>query len=189
MKESILFSKTVRELLTVFVVNPKDRFYLRQLCAIIKSSPRPVQLGLMKLQKAGILNFQKEANIKFYSLNKKSPIYHEIKSIILKTEAIGSVLRKGLKGLKGVKYVFIYGSTAKDKERKGSDIDICVIGRPDLTLLSGIAAQLEERLKREVSTVTFTPEEFEKAKSQKKAFVMDIIKSKKIDLIGKSNEL
>ena len=85
MRESILFSKTIRNLLSVFVTSPKKRFYLRQLCTLIGSSPRPVQLALKKLESAGILNLEKEANVKFYKLNKNSPIYSEMKSIILKT--------------------------------------------------------------------------------------------------------
>ena len=86
MKESALFSKSIRRLLSIFVTNPKKRFYLRQLCCLTGSSPRPVHLALKKLQNAGILNFAKEANVKFYTLNKASPIYSEIKSIILKFE-------------------------------------------------------------------------------------------------------
>ncbi len=189
MRESILFSKTIRSLLSVFVTNPKDRFYLRQLCVLIGSSPRPVQLALHKLERAGILNSQREANIKFYLLNKKSPIYPEIKNIILKTEAIGEALRQGLKNLKNIKCVFIYGSVAKDKERLGSDIDICIIGKINLTALSRVTAQLEEKLKREISVVTFSPKEWEKALDEKKAFAADILKNKKIILIGELNEL
>ena len=189
MRESILFSKTIRNLLSVFVTNPKNRFYLRRLCVLIKSSPHPVQLALRKLEKAGILTSQREANIKFYSLNKESPIYPEIKSIIIKTEAVGETLRQELKGLKNIKCAFIYGSTAKDKERSGSDIDICIIGKVDLTAISRINARLEEKLKREISIVTFSPPEWEKAINEKKAFAADILKNKKIVLFGDVNEL
>jgi len=187
MKEAILFSKTIRKLLSIFITHPKDRFYLRQLCVLINSSPRPVQLALKKLEEAGILNFQREANIKFYTLNKASPIYTEIKSIILKTEALGETLRNGLKNLKDIKCAFIYGSVAKDKERSGSDIDLCIIGKPDLNALSSITAKLEEKLKREISTVTFSPQEWQRAIQNKKAFVRDMLKNKKIMLIGKLN--
>lgn len=189
MRESILFSKTIRNLLAIFVTHPKDRFYLRQLCVLIRSSPRPVQLALQKLERAGILNLQKEANIKFYSLNKVSPIYSEIKSIILKTEAVGETLRQGLKDLKNLKCAFIYGSVAKNKERAGSDIDICVIGKINLNALSKLTSQLEERLKREISFVTFSPSEWKKAIKEKKAFAMDILKNKKIILFGETDEL
>jgi predicted nucleotidyltransferase len=189
MRESILFSKTIRNLLSVFVTNPKDRFYLRQLCTLTGISPRPVQLALRKLESAGILIPRREANIKFYSLNKESPIYSEIKSIILKTEAIGDVLRQGLKNIRDIKCAFIYGSVAKDKERAGSDIDICIIGKVDLNALSSLTSQLEERLKREISTVTFSTQEWKKAKKEKRAFIRDILRNRKITLIGKLDEL
>lgn len=188
MREILLFSKTIRKLLGIFVTTPKERFYLRQFCALTSISPRPVQLALKKLEDAGLLKSQREANIKFYFLNKESPIYPEIKSIILKTEAIGETLRAELKNLKNIQCAFIYGSVAKDEERKGSDIDICLIGNVDLNALSSITAKLEERLRREVSIVTFSPQEWEKSKKQKKAFVNDILKNKKIILIGRLDE-
>lgn len=189
MEGSFLFSKTIRKFLSVFVTSPQERFYLRQLCALTGSSLRPAQLALRKLESAGILICQKEANIKFYSLNKESPIYPEIKSIILKTEAIGDVLRQGLKNLKDIRCAFIYGSVAKDKERSGSDIDLCIIGKVDLNALTSLTSQLEEKLKREIATLTFSPQEWKKAKKEKRAFIRDILKNKKITLIGNPDEL
>lgn len=184
MKETILFSKTIRKLLAIFVANPKNRYYLRQLCVLIESSPRPLQLALRKLEMSGLLESSREANIKFYRINEKSPIYPEIKGIILKTEGIGKILRDGLKKLKNVKCAFIYGSVAKNRERTGSDIDICIIGNVDLTRLSVVNTQLEERLRRNVSIVTFSPEEWNQSLKEKKAFVNDIFQNKKIILIG-----
>lgn len=189
MKESILFSKTINAILSVFFANSSEKYYLRQLCSLINSSPRPVQLALEKLTKAGILNFERKANIKFYSLNKQSPIYNELRGIIFKTEVIGEILSKNLKKIKNIKCAFIYGSVAKDKEKRGSDIDICIIGEVDLTILSRVMSQLEDKLKREISTVTFIPSEWAQAIKAKKAFVMDILKNKKIVLLGNLDEV
>lgn len=187
--QSTLFSGTIRRLLVVFVTGPGQRFYLRQLCQLINSSPRPVQLGLQKLEKAGILKAQKEANIKFYSLNKESPIYEEIKGIVLKTDAVGETLRAGLRDIKDIKCAFIYGSVARDKERKGSDIDIVIIGNVDAARLSRAVSKLEEDLKREVSVITFSVKEWKAALNSKKAFVMDVLKNKKLILIGSLDEI
>ncbi|MCM8831902.1 MAG: nucleotidyltransferase domain-containing protein [Candidatus Omnitrophica bacterium] len=188
MNELILFSKTIRKLLLIFFTNPNKQFYLRQLCTLINSAPRPLQLALQKLEKAGILNSQKQANLKLYFLNKKNPIYFELKNIILKTEAIGDILAKNLKSLKNIKCAFIYGSVAKNKERANSDIDICIIGEVDQTALDKIIVKLEEKLKREISVVTFSPQEWKTAIKEKKAFVINILQNKKIILIGKLNE-
>jgi predicted nucleotidyltransferase len=189
MRESILFSKSIRSILSVFVTSPRDKFYLRQLCSLTGSSPRPVQLALRKLENAGILNSERQANIKLYSLNKQSPIYPEIKSIILKTEAIGEGIRKVLKNLKDIQCAFIYGSVAKNRESTSSDIDICIVGEVDLDVLSRLTTQLEERLKREISTVTFSPEDWKQAIREKRGFVMDILKNKKIVLMGRLDEI
>lgn len=189
MKASILFSNTIRKILTVFVTNPGERFYLRQLCKLTLTSPRPIQLALKKLHNAGILVVEKEANINFFTLNKQSPIYSEIKGIILKTEAVGDALRKALKGLGNLECAFIYGSVAKDIERRGSDIDVCLIGEINLNELNRITSQLEAKLKREVSCVTFSPEEWFESIQKKKSFVMNILNNKKIMLFGSIDEL
>lgn len=179
-----MFSKTTNKVLSIFIANSGERFYLRRLCALTGISPRPVQLALAGLENEGILKAQREANIKFYSLNEDCPILTEIKSIILKTEAADGLLSRGFKGLKNIKCAFIYGSVAKGKERKGSDIDICVIGNVDLGNLSKVTSRLEKRLKREISVVTFGADEWRKAVADKKAFAMDILKNKKIILAG-----
>jgi hypothetical protein len=59
----------------------------------------------------------------------------------------------------------------------------------DTALLSKAVRKLEERLKREVSVVTFSVKEWKKSVSGKKAFVMDILKNKKIALIGSLDEI
>ena len=86
MKEFNFFSKTIRKILALFITNPNERFYLRQLCSLLSTSPRPIQLALKRLKDGDILRIRKEGNIKFYYLNKNNPIYPEIKSIILKTK-------------------------------------------------------------------------------------------------------
>lgn len=183
-----MFSKTIRKILAILVTNPEKRFYLRQLSELTSISLRPVQLALKRLVEEDILYVQKQANIKFYLLNKKNPIYPEIKSIILKTEAVGEVLKEELKNIENIKCAFIYGSVAKNKERKSSDIDLCIVGEVNMNQLSDATAALEEKIGREVNVVTFSEEEWEKAVLDKKAFVLDLIKNKKVMLIGEMNE-
>lgn len=183
MRESILFSKTIRNILMVFVTNPRQSFYLRQLSALTGNAPRPVQLALQKLEKAGILTSFRQANLKFYSLNKNSPIYAEIKNIILKTDAIDESVRKSIKNLKNLQCAFIYG--ASTKEKTDAKLQLCFIGDVDSDTLSKTIVHIKEKLKRSIATSIFTPQEWKKALENKEQSVVNMLNDKKILLVGR----
>lgn len=189
MLDAIIPSKTANKLLIIFVMNPEKRFYLRQLSRMTAISLHPIQIALAKLEKAGILSSKREANLKYYQINKKSPIYEDVRSIVLKTEGVGDLLREELRKLKNIKCAFIYGSLAKDKMKSSSDIDLCIIGEVKMDDLAQVVRHLEERLRREVSIVTFTPSEWKKKYRDRNAFLRDILKDKRIILIGKIDEI
>jgi predicted nucleotidyltransferase len=52
----------------------------------------------------------------------------EIKKIILKTEGVEGSLKEVIVNYKGISFAFNYGSNAKNKENKVSDIDVGVVG-------------------------------------------------------------
>jgi len=189
MIDTIVSSKTANKLLAIFVTHPQKEFYLRQLSRMSASSLRPTQLALAKLTKACILTSRRQANFKYYKINRKSPIYDEVRNIILKTEGVGKLLEQELKGLRDITCAFIYGSLARDKMKASSDIDICLIGNIRMDDLAHVVRRLEDKLSREVSMVTFTPSEWRKKLKSRNAFIKDILKSKKIKLIGDIDEV
>jgi len=95
-----LFSSRVRvKLLTIFLTNPDARFYTRELSRLLEESPYAVQRELYRLESIGLLKAEHEANIKYYTVDKRCPIYPELKNIILKATGMGDTLREVLAGL------------------------------------------------------------------------------------------
>ncbi len=82
---SVLFGKTRRRLLAWLFMHPDEAFYVRQLVRISGGSPGsvPVELGL--LTSAGLLHRTPKGRQVFYQANRKSPIFQELRGIILKT--------------------------------------------------------------------------------------------------------
>jgi predicted nucleotidyltransferase len=77
---------------------------------------------------------------------------------------------------------FIYGSYAKNKENKGSDIDLVVVGEvPNGEFTRDIRA-LEARLNREINYTAYEKEEFDKER-KKKGGVLQLVLADKIILL------
>ncbi|MBU1486648.1 transcriptional regulator [bacterium] len=188
MLEVLLSSKVRTKLLTLFLTNPESTFYTREIAGKLSVSLGNLQRELVNLRDIGLLESSKEANSCYYRVNKKFPIYRELKSIIFKTAAIGDVLQRHLTKLGDLKCAFIYGSVAKGEEKGYSDIDLALIGKIDMDVLSNVISKAEKELCREINYTVFGPEEWGKKKMAKDAFVNDLIKNKKIVLLGDLNE-
>lgn len=182
-------SKTRIKLLTLFLNHPDERFYYTDLYKRLNIVHSALQKELKKLVDVGLLETEKEANVRYYWVNKKFPIYEELKSIILKTVGLADVLHEKLAEIGYVDFAFIYGSVAKNLETARSDIDLMIIGDPDLDTLNDVVSAAEKVLRRDVNYTVFGPEEWKERVQKKDSFVMDVIRNNKIFIIGGEDEL
>jgi predicted nucleotidyltransferase len=98
-------------------------------------------------------------------------------------------MRKELSSIKEIKISFIYGSFASNKPKATSDIDLMIIGNPNVSILNAKIAKLEKRLKREINPTVYSYEEYETRKKAKSGFVLDLLNNQKIMLIGTEDDL
>ena len=184
-----LFSSTRAELLGLFFNNPDDRFYLREIARHIGKDAAGIKRELDNLVKIGLLAREKRGVQKYYFANKSSPIFAEMKGLIFKTTGMQGAMKTSLSRLKGVKVAFLYGSFAKGSEKEDSDIKLMVIGQANITELNDMVMGLEEKLKRDIDYLVFDDLEYRKRKDQKDPFIRDLLKGKKIFLVGKEDDL
>ena len=180
-----LFSSKLRiKLLDVFLSSPDARFYIRELERKIKEEAKNVSRELKNLEALGLLISEKQGNLKYYSVNENFFLYPELKAIIFKTTGVQGILKEALERLKGIETAFIYGTYATGKESESSDVDIMVIGKPDLTELNEVISNLEEKLNREINYMCFDQEEFKERRKAGDAFINEVLSGEKIMLKG-----
>lgn len=178
-------SRTRVEILKLLLLNPKNSYYLREIEQYVKSPVRAVQREMENLHHIGLIEMSARGNRRYYSVNQNFPIYQELKSILLKTVALGEVLRKVFKAhQQDIKLAFIYGSYAKQTENTLSDIDLLVIGNISPRQLSEILRQPKSDLRREINFTIYSVKEFKKKLDEKNHFLLNVLKSKKIYLVG-----
>lgn len=185
----ILFSSKARvEVLKLFLFNPDNDFYQRQISLLTHQPIRAVQREVNKLEKIGLIKKSIEGNRIYYKTNKKCPIFEELKGILLKTTGIAEVLKGNLWESKNIQFAFIYGSYAKGEERLSSDIDLLVVGDIASKRLSSVLSKPKRELNREINYAVFSLQEFRRRIKQKDHFLNAVLKEKKIFIIGREDE-
>jgi predicted nucleotidyltransferase len=181
-------SKTRQDLLTLYFNNTDKKYYLRELERILGYSAGNIRRELQKLCEDNFFLKEKIGNLIFYKLNGNHPLYAEIKSIINKTAGITEKIKTSLFKVTDIETAFIYGSFAQDKTTATSDIDLMIIGAPKTTEIIKATTPLENKYGREINFTIYSREEFDNKKNIR-SFLKEVIKNKKIFLIGDLNDL
>lgn len=190
MLKSLIGSKTRQVLLSTFFNTPEKEYYTRQLASMHGMSVGTIHRELKNLIASEIFTVRSVGNIKLFSLNRKNPVYEELKNIIYKTEGIVKFVKNAISKVSGIRVAFVYGSFAKGDERQDSDIDIFLIGDDiDEDALVINIGNLEKKLFKEINYTRYTESEYKKEKKKKNSFILEVIKGKKIFINGGDDDL
>lgn len=185
-----LFSSQTRvDLLNLFFNHPDERFYMREIARLIKYDISGVKRELDNLEKLGLLQSERAGNLRYFWVNKNSPLFAEFKNIIFKTTGIQGALKRALSKFRGIRVAFIYGSYAQGTERKLSDINLLIVGKVNLPHLNATILGLEEQLKREINYLVFDEAEFRRRKRQRDPFLKGLLRGRKVMLVGREDDL
>ena len=149
-----------------------------------------VQRELDFLARAGVVRRTARGRQVYFQANAQSPIYAELRGLVVKTSGVADVLRGALAGLSGrISVAFIYGSVAKGSERRGSDVDVMVIGDVSFAEVSEALSQAQKAIAREVNPSVYTAADFRTKLKAKHHFLRTVLSAEKIFLIGDDDEL
>lgn len=185
----LLNTRLRRKLLTYSFTHSDENYYVRELSILIDEDPGNLSRELRKLEAEGLYASFAKGNVKFYSVNKDYPLFKELKQIIFKTEGVEGSLKEVALKYKGAILAFIYGSYAKNKEKKTSDIDLVAVGKFNRDRFTGDIRNLEEKLNREINFTVYTEDEFKKERKKEGSFLNLVLKDKFIILKGRLNVL
>jgi DNA-binding transcriptional ArsR family regulator len=161
----LLRSENQLRLLTTLLLDPARAFMVKDL-AEQTGVPQPsVSREIAHLLGAGILSATKERGRRVVSANTESPIFPELASLVLKTAGPKTVLERGLAGVGGIARALIYGSWARryagEPGAAPADIDLMVIGAPDVREIRQRADRAGHELGRDVNVSVLTLAEWD----------------------------
>lgn len=186
-----LFSKTQRRVLSLLFGNPDRSYFANEIVRLAQSGIGSVHRELATLEAAGLATVTRIGNQKHYQANRASPIFEELRGIVVKTFGVADVLRTALAPLSDrIELAFVYGSVAKGSDTALSDIDLMVVGDDiDYSGLFALATQAEQRLGRKVNPTIYTPAELRQKLTAKNAFATRVLAQPKLFVIGSEHDL
>jgi predicted nucleotidyltransferase len=185
-----LFGKTRRSVLALLFTHVDRSFYLREIVRLTGEGVGPVQREMKTLAEAGIVTRRKDGHQVYYEANRRSPIFPELKSLIIKTFGVGDMLREALAPLADkIQFAFIYGSFARGEEKSTSDVDVMVVGEVSLKELVSAFRHAQRLLAREINPSVYSPREFRDKLRAGHHFVTRVVGDPIIMLYGGQNDI
>jgi len=186
-----LLTKTQQRVLRVLFGHPERSFYASELIREAGTGSGAAQRELARLERSGIIVARRIGNQRHYQANAGSPLFSELRNIVLKTVGLAEPLRDGLKPLSSaIRAAFVYGSVAKATDQSASDIDLMIIS-DSLTYgeVFGALERVTRAVGRKVNPTVYTAAEFSKRARTENAFVTRVLEQPKLWVIGSDDDL
>src|SRR5262249_36975991 len=109
-----LLTKTQQRVLGTLFGQPDRSFYASELIREAGTGSGAAQRDLARLEESGLIVSRRIGHQKHYQANAASPLFSELRNIVLKTVGLAEPLRDALKPLaSAIRAAFVYGSVAK----------------------------------------------------------------------------
>jgi predicted nucleotidyltransferase len=186
----VLLPKTRQGILAATLVQPDKAWYVSELARRMGVPASSLQRELQDLSEVGILKTHRQGRMVYYQADRDSPVFPDLRGLLLKTAGLVDVLAHALKPLAAkLRAAFVYGSIAAGTEQSDSDIDLMVVGQVSPAELALPLRRARELLGREINPTVYTLAEFEKKLAANDPFLKQVLDKPRLFVIGNSHEL
>ncbi len=186
--EQIFSSKARANIFKILFGLQKNEVHLREIQRISGLTVETIRRELKNLETLELINKRIDSNRNYYQANINHPLYNEIHNIVLKTAGLKDILQKVL-SLSDINFAFVFGSFASGNDKVDSDIDLFIIGETGLREISKLIKEPSVILQREINPHTMTLKEFKNRINNKDHFVLNLLDSPKLFIVGNEYEL
>lgn len=116
-----------------------------------------------RLESSGLVRSTTVGRNRLIEADQSSPVYLELRGLLLKTLGPEPLLRSALADIDGIGEAFIYGSWADPAQTSPADIDVLVIGEPDVGVLYDAVSYVETEVGRQINVTVRSTVEWDTA--------------------------
>lgn len=184
MLEHLFSSRTRVKLLKKFLLNPEEKFYVRELTRDIDERINSVRRELTNLITLGLLITFDQNQKKYYQVNTDFILFTELTSLIVKAQGLleNNIIDK-LKKIPTIKYCVLTGRFVQNPDSK---TDILIVGNSlDQKKITEVIKKLEKHFDQEINYTVMTIQEFRQRSEMTDRFIYTIVNGPKIIVVDK----
>jgi predicted nucleotidyltransferase len=156
----------------------------------LKTASPSLQRELESLSNAGILRKKRDGNRIYFQAESGSPIFDSLYELVSRTLGVVPALSEAISPFANkIVCAFVYGSVAHAREHSLSDVDLLIVGSVGLAELAPVLRELEKKFSREFNVSCYKAAEFINKVKKENHFLTEVLKNKKIFILGGENEL
>lgn len=168
-------SRIRQRILALLFDRPERRVHLRGIARSVGASAGTTARELDRLVDAGLVERSAEGRQVYFHADQQSPLFDSVQTIIRRTVGAPDVIRRHLEGLPKIDRAFIYGSYAQRTDvTPSSDIDLMIIGSPDVDELTDRVSAAEREIGRPLNYTILTEEELERRRRRGDRFIASV---------------
>ena len=188
MLERIIISKVRVKILKTFLLNPESTYHIRGLVRKLGEEINAIRRELKNLELFGIIKSKKQANRLVYTLNEESIFLPELKSMFLKDTPEIKLISNVLTKIENIEGAILTKAYIDGEYKNENDIDVLIIGNPNLNKLNKEMGKVEKDIGRELRMAVLSPEDFDFQKKKREMFVRNILENEKIVLFDETGK-
>ncbi len=214
MLEHIFGSNTRVKILNVLYQNPKKVFFVRQLARETRSQLNSIRREIENLKSIGVIikavhddekRLEETAHVpqgekpenkksvpdyieklkKYYAINQNFLLYHELRSLILKSRLFAE--RNFIKKIENISSLQLLLFTGIFVGMEKSKTDMLLVGSVEKKKMLKIIEEFEKELNHKINYTIMTHQEYKYRKEITDRFLYDILETKNIVMIDKTN--
>ncbi|HLH74339.1 MAG TPA: helix-turn-helix domain-containing protein [Chloroflexota bacterium] len=184
MADALFASPTLVDLCLLLFRDPGRRFYVNELVKESGRFPRSVQLALGKLETAGLVSSEKQANAKFYRLDIDHPFFPHLSAIFRSIPDVRSLLRQALATVDGIVVAFL-----RPEEPETREVPLVVVGNVERSDVERLARTLAEQTDQAIQVEVFSVDDWRRQARRERSYVRWLLEEPREYLIGDDTQL
>jgi hypothetical protein len=186
----IITSRVRVKLLELFFSNINELYHVRGIAREIKEEINAVRIGLDRLEKAGVIKKETRGNRVYFYPRTDYLFFGDILSMVAKTTGLGAKIIENRRKIGNINWVVFSERFVKRQARlKEDDIDILIVGNVVLPEIASLIRYEEASRNMEINYTVMSKEEFEFRKKRRDPFLLGILLSSRIMVIGDEDSL
>ena len=183
MLEQLFGSRTRVKLLRLFLTNPDNNYFVRELTRKIKERINSVRRELENLETLGVVHSHNQGQKKFYRADKEFVLFEELKGLILKSQlTLERNLASSIKQVGQISYMALTGIFTGVE---GTQTDMLIVGKVNREKLKRLVSKFHRDFDKRIRYTVMTKKEFDYRNDLTDKFLYNILENRKIVIIDR----